>query len=79
MAVHSACQPGRPGPHGDGQLGAVLPASAACQTAWSSGSRLAGSSMRPPLAASSASACSRVSPWAEATGPPENSTLPPET
>ena len=52
MAAHSECQPGRPGPHGESQVGS--PGLAAFQSAKSRGSRLASpASMRAPTMRSS--------------------------
>ena len=46
IALHSMCQPGRPGPHGLGQVGS--PGAAACQRRKSSGSSFSGSVVFPP-------------------------------
>ena len=53
MALHSMCQPGRPGPHGESQAGS--PGLAACQSTKSIGSRLFGSSGLLPRSFATAS------------------------
>ncbi len=55
MTTHSVCQPGRPGPHGDSQLGS--PSLAFFHRAKSSGDRLSS------LASTRAPACSDSSDW----------------
>ena len=56
-AVHSMCQPGRPGPHSESQAGS--PSAEGCQSTKSSGSRLRGSFGSPPRWAESTSISSR--------------------
>ncbi len=58
MATHSACQPGRPGPHGESHSGCS--GSAGCHTATSNGSSLRGSSGLPPYSRASRSAVSSL-------------------
>ena len=61
IAAHSACHPGRPSPHGLGQLTSSS-GPLACHTMVSSGSSLSGSSGRSWNSAARASAVSRSTP-----------------
>ena len=75
IAAHSACQPGRPSPHGLGQL--ISSGAVCCHTAVSSGSSLSAASGWSWYSADSRSAVSRDSPASSATEDVRAYTVPP--